>query len=50
MFLKFVMQTLFQLFKAGKPMAYKEIVKKYDLKIGRDDRDVWHINGARIIT
>ena len=30
-------------FKAGKPMAYKEIVKKYGLKIGRDDRDVWHI-------
>ena len=30
-------------FRAGQPMAYKEIVKKYGLKIGRNDRDVWHI-------
>ena len=30
-------------FKAGKPIAYKEIVKRYRLKIGRNDRDVWHI-------
>lgn len=30
-------------FKAGRPMEYNEIVKKYDLTIGRNDRDVWHL-------
>lgn len=30
-------------FRAGRPMEYKEIVKKYGLTIGRDDRDVWHL-------
>ena len=30
-------------FNAGQPMVYKEIVKKYGIKIGRDARYVWHI-------
>jgi len=30
-------------FRSGIPMEYREIVKKYNLKAGRNDRDVWHL-------
>jgi hypothetical protein len=30
-------------FKVGQPMDYEQIIKKHDLTIGRNDRDVWHL-------
>jgi hypothetical protein len=30
-------------FKVGQPMEYHKIIKKHDLSIGRNDRDVWHL-------
>lgn len=30
-------------FKVGCPMEYEQIIKKYGLSIGRNDRDVWHL-------
>ena len=30
-------------FKSGRPHEYIALVRKYGLKIGRNDRDVWHL-------
>ena len=30
-------------FRAGRPLEYTELVKKYRLTIGKNDRDVWHL-------
>jgi hypothetical protein len=30
-------------FRTGRPLEYNELVKRYGLTIGRDDRDVWHL-------
>ena len=30
-------------FKLGDPMEYEQMIKKYGLSIGQNDRDVWHL-------
>ncbi len=30
-------------FRSGRPHEYDALVKKYGLKVGRNDRDVWHL-------
>ena len=30
-------------FPSGRPLEYDALVKKYGLKVGRNDRDVWHL-------
>ena len=30
-------------FKVGHPMEYEQLISKYGLSIGRNDRDVWHL-------
>jgi len=30
-------------FPGGRPAEYKALVQKYGLKVGRNDRDVWHL-------
>ena len=30
-------------FSSGRPLEYAALVKKYGLKVGKNDRDVWHL-------